>query len=101
MCVYVVVMILAVSAQIDLFVVEQPTGVRVNGLHKSAHTLRIHVWVQTVAEVGDVAPSAERLHHRLYNIRNALLKKTTHKQLGYHLCRFYCAFLSTCLVLIC
>lgn len=59
--------------------VEQSAGVRVHGLHKRAHTLRIHVRVQTVAEVRDVTPGAERLHHRLYDVRNALLNKHTCK----------------------
>lgn len=59
------------------FVVEEPTGVRVHGLHERAHVLGIHVGVQPVAEIGDVAPGAERLHHRLYDLRNVLLN--THR----------------------
>lgn len=77
-------MSISVSAQMEwsiLFVVDQSVGVCVHGLHKRTHTLRIHVRVQTVAEVGDVTPGAERLHHCLYNVRNALLNKT-------HLCWF-------------
>lgn len=88
-------MSISVSAQMEwsiLFVVDQSAGVCVHGLHKRTHTLRIHVRVQTVAEVGDVTPGAERLHHCLYNVRNALLNK--------HICvGLYCAFLPTCLVL--
>lgn len=64
--------------------VEKPTGVRVYGLHKRAHTLRIHVRVQTVAEVRNVAPGAERLQHHLHNLRNSLLN--THTHTGLYLC---------------
>lgn len=69
----------AETARNILFVVEQSSGVCVHSLHKRAHTLRIHVRVQTVAEVCDVAPGAERLHHCLYNLRNALLNKHTNR----------------------
>lgn len=48
-------------------------GVQVHGLHEGAHVLRVHVRVEAVAQVGDVAPRAEALQHLLHNVGNALL----------------------------
>ncbi|TNN55748.1 hypothetical protein EYF80_034048 [Liparis tanakae] len=51
-------------------------GVQVHGLHEGAHVLRVHVRVEAVAQVGDVAPRAEALQHLLHDVGNALLMET-------------------------
>jgi len=45
----------------------------VHGLHKGTHVLRAHVWVEAVAQVGDVALGPESLQHLLHQFANLLL----------------------------
>lgn len=52
---------------------EELTRVAVDGLHESPHALRVHVGVETVAQVGDVTTCAKRFQHLLHNLRDALL----------------------------
>ena len=42
---------------------------------EGADVLWVHVGVEAVAQVGDVAPCAETLQHLLHNFRNALLRR--------------------------
>lgn len=42
-------------------------------LDEGPHALRLHVGVEAVAQVGDVAPGAEALQHLLDDLRDPLL----------------------------
>lgn len=53
---------------ITLHLFDDALRVLVHGLDEGAHVLRVHVGVQAVAQVGDVAPRAEALHHLLHNL---------------------------------
>lgn len=48
-------------------------GVPVHCFHEGAHVLGLHVGVEAVAQVGDVAPRAEPLQHLLHDLRDPLL----------------------------
>lgn len=52
---------------------EELTGVAVDSLHEGTHALRVHVGVEAVAQVGDVAARAKRFQHLPHNLRDALL----------------------------
>lgn len=43
-------------------------------LDEGPHALRLHVGVEAVAQVGDVAPGAEALQHLLDDLRDPLLE---------------------------
>lgn len=47
---------------------EELTGMAMDGFHEGTHTLRVHVWVETVAQVGDVASRAEPFQHLLHDL---------------------------------
>lgn len=47
----------------------------VHRFHEGAHALRVHVGVEAVAQVGDVAFGAEALQHLLHDEGNAFLKE--------------------------
>lgn len=52
---------------------EELTRVAVDCLHKGPHALRVHVRVEAMAQVGDVATCAKRFQHLLHNLRDTLL----------------------------
>lgn len=47
----------------------------VHGVDEGADVLRVHVGVQAVAEVGDVAPGSETLQHLPHHVRNLFLNQ--------------------------
>lgn len=47
----------------------------VHSFHEGADILRVHVGVKAVAQVGNVTPCAETLHHLLHNVWNTLLEE--------------------------
>lgn len=47
----------------------------VYGLHEGAHVLGLHVRVEAVAQVGDVALRPETLQHLLHDEGNVLLEE--------------------------
>lgn len=56
-----------------LHLLDHEFGVLVHGFHEGADVLRLHVGVEAVAQVGDVASGAEARHHLLHDVGNPLL----------------------------
>lgn len=61
------------AAQPSSLLLDHLFRVLVHCFHEGAHVLRLHVGVEAVAQVGDVAPWAETLQHLLHDLRDLLL----------------------------
>lgn len=48
-------------------------GVSMHSLHKGSHMFGVHVWVEAVAQVGDVALGPKALQHFLHQLPDLLL----------------------------
>lgn len=48
-------------------------GMSMHSLHKGTHVLGVHIWVEAMAQVGDVALGPKALQHFLHQFPNLLL----------------------------
>lgn len=48
-------------------------GMSMHSLHKGTHVLRVHVWVEAMTQVGNVALGSKALQHFLHQLTNLLL----------------------------
>lgn len=68
--------------QINILVAFQELArMGVNGLHERPHVFRVHVRVQPMTQISDVALHAKSLQHLLHDLRYTLLT-TSKKKLG-------------------